>query len=85
MVELLSNSLKHAFNDKKNGTIHIHITDEIQTAKRFLTYSDDGSGFDFKHPPKKGLGLELINGLLKEINAILENKHDDGTTFFIRF
>lgn len=85
MVELLSNSLKHAFNDKKNGTIRIHITDEIQTAKRFLTYSDDGSGFDFKHPPKKGLGLELINGLLKEINAILENKHDDGTTFFIRF
>lgn len=85
MVELLSNSLKHAFKYKKNGTIRIEITNEIQIAKRLLTYSDDGCGFDFKHPPKKGLGLELINGLLKEINATLQSKHDNGTTFFIRF
>ncbi|MDZ4809656.1 MAG: sensor histidine kinase [Bacteroidota bacterium] len=85
IVELLSNSLKHAFIKKETGTIQINITQDIQTGKRLLEYSDDGSGFDFKHPPRKGLGQELVNGLLKEINATLNTKHEHGTAFFIRF
>ncbi len=85
MVELLSNSLKHAFIKKETGAIRINITWDIQTGKRLLEYSDDGSGFDFNQPLRKGLGQELINGLLKEINATLNTKHELGTTFFIRF
>jgi two-component system, sensor histidine kinase PdtaS len=85
MVELLSNSLKHAFIKKETGNISINITHDIETGKRLLVYSDDGSGFDFKQPPKKGIGQELINGLLKEINATLNTKQENGTAFFIRF
>ncbi|MFZ1307194.1 MAG: sensor histidine kinase [Ferruginibacter sp.] len=85
MVELLSNSLKHAFIKKETGNILINITRDNQTGKRLLEYSDDGSGFDFKQPPRKGIGLELINGLLKEINATLNTKQENGTAFFIRF
>jgi two-component system, sensor histidine kinase PdtaS len=85
MVELLSNSLKHAFIKKETGNILINITRDIQTGKRLLEYSDDGSGFDFNQPPRKGIGLELINGLLKEINATLNTKQENGTAFFIRF
>ncbi len=85
MVELLSNSLKHAFIKKETGNIRISITQDIETDKTLLEYSDDGSGFNFKLPQKKGLGQELINGLLKEINATLNTKQENGTAFFIRF
>lgn len=85
MVELLSNSLKHAFIKKETGNILINITQDIQTGKKLLEYSDDGSGFDFEQPPMKGIGQELINGLLKEINATLNAKQENGTAFFIRF
>jgi two-component sensor histidine kinase len=85
MVELLSNSLKHAFIKKETGNIRINITRDIQTGKRLLEYSDDGSGFDFDQPPRKGIGQELINGFLKEINATLNTKQENGTAFFIRF
>lgn len=85
MVELLSNSLKHAFIKKETGIIRINITQDIQTGKRLLEYSDDGSGFNFEQPPRKGIGQELINGLLNEINATLNTKQENGTAFFIRF
>lgn len=85
LVELLSNSIKHAFIIKQTGTIFIKTLEENNSHKRLLIYGDDGCGFDFNHPPKQGLGLQLINGLISEINAILETKHKNGNEFTIRF
>lgn len=59
--ELISNSLKYAFPDNKNGLITI-ILKKSETGKNILRYSDDGvgvpDGFDFRN--SNTLGFKLI-------------------------
>lgn len=84
IVELLSNSIKHAFINRSAGKIRIDISLD-EEGRRTLTYKDDGKGFDYSHPPKEGIGLELVNGFLNEINATLHATNTHGTEIVIRF
>jgi len=85
VVELMSNSLKHAFKEKTTGDIRIDVSVHPASGKNLLTYSDDGCGFDVSHPQQKGIGMDLINGLLSEINATVETNNNNGTTYSILF
>jgi len=85
LVELLSNSLKHAFKNRTTGSIEIEVSEHAATGKNQMVFKDTGIGFDFNESRKKGLGIELIHGLLREINATLQIIHDNGTTFSILF
>lgn len=84
-VELLSNSFKHAFKNNTKGEILLSLSFEIISGKKLLIYRDNGCGFNFAHPPKNGLGLELIAGLLKEINASIHINNENGTKYTILF
>lgn len=83
--ELLTNSLKYAFPEDKNGIITIIFskTDDIFT----LIIKDDGiglkPGIDFKNT--ESLGLELVNNLTRQIDGNVELDYDDGTEFRITF
>lgn len=85
VVELMSNSLKHAFKEKTTGNIRIDVSVHPASGKNLLTYSDDGCGFDVSHPQQKGIGVDLINGLLSEINATVETNNNNGTAYSILF
>lgn len=85
LVELMSNSLKHAFKEKQTGLINIDVSPYPASGKNVLEYSDNGCGFDFEHPNKEGIGLELINGLLTEINATVHTNNLHGTEYTILF
>ncbi|WP_160110603.1 sensor histidine kinase [Aequorivita lipolytica] len=85
IVELLSNSIKHAFKDRAVGIITIAITKDESTQKTQLYYADNGNGFDFNTTSKKGLGLEIIVGLIDQLNGEIDSKNNAGFEITISF
>ncbi|MFA5294449.1 MAG: PAS domain S-box protein [Methanoregulaceae archaeon] len=83
--ELLTNSLKHAFPDERNGKVHISLVQENGTL-RYL-FHDDGVGFppglDFKNT--ESLGMQLVNGLVGQILGSITMQQEEGTGFEIVF
>ena len=66
--ELVTNSVKHAFPDGREGTIRLALADgDGQSAT--VTVSDDGAGFAIEDGRAQGLGLTLVEGLAEQIRA----------------
>lgn len=85
--ELVTNCIKHAFNDEKEGIIFINLYNKDNVL--FLEVSDNGKGFpeeiDFKNT--NSLGLQLVNTLVEQLNGTIELRENKnkGTGFFINF
>ncbi|HRN34678.1 MAG TPA: sensor histidine kinase [Saprospiraceae bacterium] len=77
-VELVSNSMKHAFKGKSNGIISIDIFSKNSSTLTNFFYMDNGIGYDFDTPSSKGLGLEIINGLIDQLDGKIESHNDNG-------
>ena len=82
--ELISNALKHAFPDGRNGKITILLqADEKQVT---LVVSDNGVGLSDEIASNGGtLGFQLIKTLVKQIDAVLKIEMDQGSEFTITF
>jgi PAS domain S-box-containing protein len=85
--ELVSNSLKHAFPDNREGTIRIvlYLTDGDEMGLRI---SDNGiglpQGLDFRDT--KSLGLKLVRKLAEDqLGGKVELQDEKGTDFLIKF
>ncbi|NYB52473.1 MAG: PAS domain S-box protein [Methanobacteriaceae archaeon] len=83
--ELLTNSLKYAFPNRKTGKIFIKCKSEND--KYILTIADDGVGLPQEIEPEKTdtLGLKLVYSLVNQINGSMEIKRTRGTKFVIKF
>ena len=85
--ELVSNSIKHAFNTPKNTKNIIGIELKDENSKINLIISDNGSGLnnniDFQN--SESLGLQLVNTLVDQIEGTLEVKNNNGTKILIQF
>ena len=83
--EIISNSLKYAFPEGREGEVHISLKHEDK--KFYLTISDNGIGFpesiDFNNTDS--LGLKLVNSLTEQIDGELELDKSQGTKFNITF
>jgi PAS domain S-box-containing protein len=83
--ELVSNSLKYAFPDGRNGKISITL--KTDNNGYMLTISDDGIGFpedlDFRNTDS--LGLQLVNSLVKQIEGEIRLDRSNGTKYEIKF
>jgi two-component system NarL family sensor kinase len=80
LQELINNSIRHG--KAKN----INLVLEINNAKLYLNYADDGIGFDLKKAQvKKGLGLKNIESRVELLNGTLKisSKVKSGATFII--
>ena len=76
--ELITNSLKHAFNGINNGSISISVSNVDDTTVK-IQYSDSGAGFDDKLLDNgSSLGYKLINSLLLQLEATHSIKTKDG-------
>jgi two-component sensor histidine kinase len=62
--ELLTNAVKHAFPDRKEGLISIALGKGAQYAS--VTVSDNGVGFDCASDQKKNLGLAIVDMTVRE-------------------
>jgi len=83
--ELITNSIKYAFNDQKQGVIKIWA--KIQEDSCVLEVQDNGVGLPADLNPKKtkSLGLRLIDGLVKQIKGTWEFQNIEGANFKIYF
>ncbi|MBL7920946.1 MAG: hypothetical protein JNJ40_11565 [Bacteroidia bacterium] len=81
--ELVTNSIKYAFNNNKNCNITVGLN--VRTDKMYeFSYSDNGSGFD-TNTTIEGLGLNLIKLLARQLGGIVEIDAIKGTKFKIIF
>ncbi len=85
IVELVSNSMKHAFKERQNGIINIEIKHDGKSNKNCLHYIDNGNGFDFINVETQGLGVEIMKGLIDQINGNIETHLKKGFELKIYF
>jgi PAS domain S-box-containing protein len=85
--ELVSNSLKHAFLDGREGTIRIELLRSVNENTFILIVSDNGVGFpkdlDFRNT--ETLGLQLVITLVEQLKGTIELDRSRGTEFTITF
>lgn len=83
--ELVSNSLKHAFNNTSMGSINITLSSKGE--HNILTVSDNGIGLpkSFKLRNSKSLGLQLVLALTKQLKGNIKLYRKKGTTVKIKF
>ena len=83
--ELITNTLKHAFNEV-GGAITVSMIKQKEAGYEF-SYSDNGVGLS-KEPEeylKETLGLKLIKMSAEEIDADLEIVNKEGLTYKMLF
>lgn len=82
MNELLSNSLKHAFQNTEKGKIGI--TGRLENNFLHLCVYDDGPGFsaDFNNLPPSSLGLHLVKILSEQLDAEFHYQFQNGKSEF---
>jgi two-component sensor histidine kinase len=72
LVELISNSMKHAFKTSSTGVIELNLSRKQDLFE--LCYRDSGPGFDIYHTKSAGIGGDIILGLIDQLDAKLEIK-----------
>jgi PAS domain S-box-containing protein len=84
--ELVSNSLKYAFPNGKDGEILIRLN-QTETEDLNLCISDNGIGFPANVSWEKtdSLGLQLVRSLTDQLNGSITCQLDRGAQFDIRF
>ena len=85
VVELVSNSIKHAFKKRSVGLITIEIGNSDDLSIKKLYYADSGDGYDFNKVSDKGLGQEIIKGLIDQLDGTFETQSNNGFDLTIYF
>jgi two-component system CheB/CheR fusion protein len=83
--ELLTNSFRHAFPDKREGVITVSF--RCPSEECTLVVSDNGAGMPAKLHPQNAtsMGLQLLGLLVQQLKGKLEIDHTSGTRFTITF
>lgn len=81
--ELISNSLKHGFDEKRRNTISINLDLNTDGSIKEIIYEDDGIGFDNEERP--GFGTLLIKGLANQLRLITRFASEPGKGSFYHF
>jgi len=83
--ELLSNSLEHAFTDKRPGVVQIALRPEGE--KCTLSIGDNGRGLPPELDPMHAtsMGFELVRLLVEQLHGTLQVDRSQGARFTITF
>lgn len=81
--ELAMNAAKHAYRGERQGAVHVEAR---QTGNRLrLVVSDQGAGlgphFSFAQP--HGLGMDILQAVVRQVHGTLEAQDDHGARFII--
>lgn len=84
LVELLFNAIKYAFPGSKKG--EINVTVKSDDGLTFIV-EDNGVGLkkDFDFNRDKGLGFELVDMMVKQLNGKINFQSDKGTKIIMEF
>jgi PAS domain S-box-containing protein len=83
--ELVSNALKYAFDDGRDGTVFITLKKD--KGKIRMIVADNGKGIppEVDYRSTETLGLQLVTTLTEQINGTITMNRNKGTTFEIIF
>jgi PAS domain S-box-containing protein len=84
--ELVSNALKHAFPEHREGEIKVKMRIEDQDEVK-LMITDNGVGMpdDLDLKKSTSLGLNMVDSLIKQLRGRLEMRSEEGVGFIITF
>ena len=84
--EIITNSYKYAFKNKKENKLSISINKESSENYK-LVIEDNGPGLEnsFDVKKAKSLGLRLVNRLVKQLHGSLNQTNTNGAKFEIYF
>jgi PAS domain S-box-containing protein len=84
--ELLTNSLKHAFPEGREGKIMVEMHREYN-GRFILSINDDGIGFpeDIDIENTESLGMRIVTSLIEQIEGEIKLERENGTKFTITF
>ncbi len=85
--ELITNSVKHAFDDRQESPLISIDWKEAGDGSVSLIYKDNGVGFDANiHPDEtNSLGLRLIRNLLIQLHGSWQIRNETGAVFSFSF
>jgi two-component sensor histidine kinase len=85
--ELLSNSLKHAFPNGRNGKVLVELRGIENNNAIRLQVTDDGAGLppDFDLTKLRTLGIQLVSDLAGQLGGSLSVESNQGATFSVEF
>jgi len=83
--ELVSNTLKYAFPDGRDGKLFVSIKEKGNELE--LSVSDNGIGLpkEFKYQESDSLGVQLVYALSEQLDATIDLDSSEGTAFIFRF
>ncbi|MFH5831657.1 PAS domain S-box protein [Halalkalibaculum sp. DA384] len=83
--ELITNSIKHAFPDREEGTITIGLSENDRRVS--ITVADNGTGLPdfFASTRHKTLGKTIVELLVKQLDADFNFGTDNGSFFELSF
>ena len=87
VTEAVSNAIKYAFPDGRQGSISVHLLCDGDDAE--LSVIDDGVGMpqgrmDMENGSRDGIGIILIRGFARQLGATLTVEEGGGTRYFVR-
>ncbi|TVR94414.1 MAG: response regulator [Spirochaetaceae bacterium] len=82
--ELMSNSMKHAFDGQDHARIEVSC--KLESGSLNLTYRDNGKGIPetVLQDGSENFGLELLNLLAEQLNGTLSYSADGGASYHLR-
>jgi two-component sensor histidine kinase len=83
--ELITNAVKHGLTDRSNGHIWVRLARHDENTA-LIAVRDDGAGLpaDFDLGKSDGLGMRIVAGLSKQLQAAISYRSDvDGTEFVL--
>ncbi len=85
MNELITNSMKHAFDGISEARISVKA--EKENGLAVITVGDNGRGIpdEFLSEKESGFGLQLVKLLARQLNGSIERQRREGTVFLLRF
>lgn len=83
--EIITNSLKYAWETGKGGIITLKLHQEGTTVS--LELSDDGKGLpdEFENIQEETLGLQLVLTLSEQLDGVLKVDRKNGTKYLLKF
>ncbi|MEW5960942.1 MAG: histidine kinase dimerization/phosphoacceptor domain -containing protein [Chloroflexota bacterium] len=84
--ELVTNALKHAFPNGQSGEIRVELR-AVNAGQYQLVVADNGLGFPagINRGTASGLGLQLVNTLVKQLEGDIDFESGQGTSCKISF
>jgi len=83
--EVVTNAFKHAFKDKKEGNIGVHLYEK--KGRVVVEIIDNGVGISDSliHEDSSTIGMTLINLIKKQLEGNVHFSNKEGTKFRLEF